>query len=91
MPSGAGTRNITHSQGSNNIHVYFRIHFDKHPSALARTKGYLCEVADCGEVLCFSILQGKGKKMTFFPGRKEKKREREKYRLKLSACHRKTS
>lgn len=68
-PSGVGTSNITRPQGGDDIRVYFRIRFDKRPSALTATAGYLCEVADCRQGLCFSVLQGKGRKITFFPGR----------------------
>lgn len=73
-PSGVGTRNITRPQSGNHVRVYLRIRFDKHPSALAATEGYLWEVADCGKVLCFSILQGRERKITFFPGRKGQKK-----------------
>lgn len=93
--TGVGTRNVTHPQGGTQIRVYFKIHFDKHPSALTVMEGYLCEVADCGQVLCFSMLWGKERKITFFPGRKGcgEKREREGRKLipGLNVCHRNTS
>lgn len=81
-------RNITHSQGCDSLHIYFRIHFDKYPRASAQTEEYLCEVADGKEVLCFNILWAKEKKrkwLSFLKG----KREREKFleSLRTSVGH----
>ena len=57
----------------------------------------MCEVANCGEVLCFSILWEKKKKKKengFLSWKKRGKNERErqeKIKTKMEACHRETS